>query len=594
MKDDDEINEFAAAALVQMSPELLRSFTSRAPKKGESKKLPTKKVGAHRTYSRNELLRFDEYLRKPWPSEDGKRPHIPTPIQNEVKNECFLQCAVCHSHRDTCEIAHIEPVASSKCNHPHNLIYLCANHHTKFDKQGVLGPVEEVREYVAGFKKTLLYVTRVKWGSHANSIAECYSLAQLCQHLKKEIDAIGDKATAGQLGSYEKLADDAVERLKASTVKGKRERSNQKGTSAPEDLWAKLELSVQKPTRHARLASAAALTLDDEFRAAAGFVDCPLCEGNGLHGESVCPVCCGELQVDSAWVKSIDLEPYTLVRCPLCKGAGKHDGEDCPVCHGDRKMERRFADHVDVAAFDDVDCPLCEGAGQWQGDDCPECSGNCSMPRYAAERVDVSAYDEVDCPLCEGAGRWQGDDCPECSGNCIMPKHAAERVDVSAYDEVDCPLCEGAGRWQGDDCPECSGNCIMPKHAAERVDVSAYDEVNCPVCEGSGRNENGDDCRACGGECQIAQGQRDSIDLSDYKNIKCRLCNGSGQMHGTDCPPCGGEGTMPRWAYDETDWSRFESVTCSLCRGSGTHRGNDCGRCGGDGTILRQDAERDW
>lgn len=518
MKDDDEINEFAAAALVQMSPDLLRSFTSRAPKKGESKKLPAKKVGAHLTYSRKELLRFDEYLRKPWPYDDGKRPHVPKAIQDEIKSESFLQCAVCHSHHDTCEIAHIEPVASSKCNHPHNLIYLCANHHTKFDKQGVLGPVEEVRDYVTSFKKTLLYVTRVKWGSYANSIAECYSFAQVCQHLKKEIEARRGKVTVGQLASYEKLVDEAMEGLKASTVKGKRERSSQMGTSTPEDLWTKLERSVKKTTRSARLASAAALTLDDEFRAAAGFIDCPLCKGSSFHGDSVCPVCCGELQVDSAWAKSIDLEPYTMVKCPLCKGVGMHNGEDCQVCHGNREIERRFADHVDVAAFDEVDCPLCEGAGRWLGDDCPECHGNCQVPRYVAEQIDVSAYDEVDCPLCEGTGRWHG----------------------------------------GGDCPECHGDRQMPKHAAEQVDLHAYDEVDCPVCEGSGLDENGDDCRACGGECQMTQVQRDSLDLSDYKKINCRLCKGTGQIHETDCPPCNGEGAMPRWIYADTDWSRFE------------------------------------
>lgn len=553
MKNDDEINEFEAAMLVQMSPDLLRSFTSRAPKKGESRKLPSRTVGAHLTYSRKELLSFDAYLRKPWPAEDGKRPHIPTPIKEEVKNESFLQCAVCHSHRDTCEIAHIEPVASSKCNHPHNLIYLCANHHTKFDKQGVLGPVEAVREFVAGFKKTLLFVTRVKWGSHANSIAECYSITQLCRHLKKEIEAIKDTATAGQLGSYEKLADDAVERLKASTIKGKRERSKQNQTSTPEDLWKKLESSVQEPTRYGRLTSAAALTLDDEFRAAAGFVDCPLCDGKGLRGDSVCPVCCGEGQVDSTLARTVDLHPYTFIKCPLCKGAGTHDGENCPVCHGDQEIERRFADHVDLTAFDDVDCPLCEGAGRWQEEDCPVCRGDGSMPR-----------------------------------------HAAERVDVSAYDDVDCPLCEGVGRWQGEDCPVCRGDGSMPKHAAERFDLRAYDEVDCPVCEGSGRDENGDDCRACGGESQVTRGQRDAIDLNDYKKIKCSLCKGSGQVHGADCPPCRGEGSMPRWASDQTDWSRFESVKCPLCRGGGTHHGSDCSRCGGQGTLLRQDAERDW
>ncbi len=65
---DDDIEEFAAAALVQMSPELLQSFTKRAPKAGETKRLSVKTVGSHLTYSRKELLEFDEYLRKPWPS----------------------------------------------------------------------------------------------------------------------------------------------------------------------------------------------------------------------------------------------------------------------------------------------------------------------------------------------------------------------------------------------------------------------------------------------------------------------------------------------------------------------------------------------
>ena len=352
MKNDDEINEFAAAALVKMSPELLRSFTSRAPKKGESRKLPTKIVGTHRTYSRKDLLSFDEYLRKPWPSRNGKRPHVPMQIQDEVRKESFFQCAICHSHSDTCEIAHIDPVASCKCNHPHNLIYLCANHHTKFDKQGVLGPVEKVRQDIASFKQTLLYVARVKWESHANSISECYSLAQLCQHLKKEIEAIGSEATADQLASYEKLADDTVRMLKASTVKGKQEFSNQKDTSTPGDLWAKLELSVQGPTLSAQLASAAALTLDNEFREAAGFVDCPLCEG-----------------------------------------AGQWEGNDCPECGGNCCMPSHAAERVDVSAYDKVDCPVCEGSGcNEDGDDCRACGGECQMTQGQRDSIGLSDY----------------------------------------------------------------------------------------------------------------------------------------------------------------------------------------------------------
>jgi len=500
---DDDIEEFAAAALVQMSPELLQSFTKSAPKTGESKTLPLKKVGKHLTYSRKELLEFDEYLRKPWPSDDGKRPHIPKAIKEEVKRETFLQCAVCNSHQDTCEIAHIEPVATGKCNHPHNLINLCANHHTKFDKKGVLGPAEDVREYVASFKQTLLYSTRVKWGSHANSIAECFALAQLCQRLKKEIEAIDGTATEGQLDSYNQLAGDAVARLKASAFKGRQKGGNQKDTSTPGELWNRLELSVQSPSLSVQLASAAALADDEEFRAAAGFVDCPLCWGLGTHGEADCPVCYGEQQIDSAWADNIDLEPYSLVRCPLCKGKGLYEGEECPVCHGDRRMERRFSDRVDLADFDDVDCPLCKGEGQWDGDDCPECRGDCKMPKHMADRVDVSAHEEVECPVCDGDGYLDGDDCPTCRGECKMPRRIADRVDLSAYEWIDCPLCKGKGRWRSEECLACRGDCQMPRRVADRIELRGYEEVDCPSCDGSGQSEYSDDCTVCGGDGSV-------------------------------------------------------------------------------------------
>ena len=213
MKNEEELDEYAAAALVQMSPKLLRALSKKAPKKGEIRTLPFSETGKHRTYSREALLSFDGYLRKPWPSEEGKRPYIPLPIQNEVRAESFMQCAVCHSHADTCELAHIEPVASGKCNHPHNLILLCANHHTKFDKQGVLGHREEVRLVVQSYKNVALHATRVKWGSHANSIAECYSIAQLCAHLKKELKDIEAEAVE-RVKVFEKMAEQAVSSLR--------------------------------------------------------------------------------------------------------------------------------------------------------------------------------------------------------------------------------------------------------------------------------------------------------------------------------------------------------------------------------------------
>lgn len=502
MKDNDEIDEFAAAALVQMSPSLLSSFSSWAPKRGESRKLPFNQAGMHRTYSRKELLGFDEYLRKPWPAEDGKRPRIPSAIQEEVKNESALQCAICHSNRDTCEVAHIEPVALSRCNHPHNLILLCANHHTKFDKQGVWGPREEAREFVDGFKKTLLYVTRVKWSSHASSIAECFSIAQLCRHLKTALDASPNEVTSEQLGYYERLADEAVARLKQCTIEGQRKGLKQTdiASATPDELWAKLEISVQMSSPRARLASAADLTLDDEFRAAAGFVDCPLCKGVGFHGESDCPVCCGERQVDVAWAESIDLEPYKLIHCPLCKGTARHGGEDCPICHGDRMIEHRLADQVDLADFEDVDCPLCKGDGRWEGDVCLECHGELKMPRHIAARVDLQAYEIEDCPVCGGdANDDDGDPCQACNGEGQMTRGQRDSIEVSDYQHIKCRLCKGARQFLDGDCPACSGAGTIPRWADDRMDWSQFDMVQCPPCRGTGVTYY-DACSKCAGE----------------------------------------------------------------------------------------------
>lgn len=503
MKDADEIDEFEAAALVRMSPQLLKAFTSRSPKKGDERKLPYKKVGTHRTYSRKELQSFDEYLRKPWPTEEGKRPHIPTKIQKEVRDESFLQCAVCHSHADTCELAHIEPVASSKCNHPHNLILLCANHHTKFDKQGVLGPREEVRDVVQSFKNVALHATRVKWASHASSIAECFSIAQLCAHLEKELEAIQEKAAAEQVKFFELLAEQAVSRLRETAYKGKVLSRKQASTGTSEQLWEKLEKSTHEPTPRARLASAAELSLDDDLRAAAGFVDCPLCEGAGFHNELVCSVCSGERQVEAKWAERIDLAPYKLVKCPLCKGNGRQDGEDCPVCHGDRKIERRFADQVDVAEFEEVNCPLCEGEGRMDGEDCPECHGNRTLPRHYADRVDVQAYQKVNCPVCEGDGRdVNGDQCRACGGEGEMTRGQRDQTDLSDYKSIECQLCEGSGRLREGDCPPCNGEGALPRYAADHTDWSRWDLVKCPMCRGR-RTADGDDCPTCAGEGKV-------------------------------------------------------------------------------------------
>jgi hypothetical protein len=60
------VSEYEAAALVAMSPDLLRWLTSYAPKAKITTKLKVaKKDGERYFYDREELLAFDAFLRQP-------------------------------------------------------------------------------------------------------------------------------------------------------------------------------------------------------------------------------------------------------------------------------------------------------------------------------------------------------------------------------------------------------------------------------------------------------------------------------------------------------------------------------------------------
>ena len=115
------LNEFEAAILLRMSPELLRWFTSFAPKYHETRKLKYIENRCGILYfSKEDLLDFNKYLSLPWPSISfDKRPSIPEGIEYEIKSETKFKCAICNYTFG--EIAHIDPVHNSKSNHPHNL-----------------------------------------------------------------------------------------------------------------------------------------------------------------------------------------------------------------------------------------------------------------------------------------------------------------------------------------------------------------------------------------------------------------------------------------------------------------------------------------
>lgn len=115
-----------AAHRLRMTIRVLKWFASYAPK-GDSRKLQV----ASGFIEEQELASFEAHLRAAWATR-----YVPAGISNELLVEAAGMCGVCgdpcehfaeaHVHRKGKELPHY-------CQHPHNLILLCASCHTRYD-----------------------------------------------------------------------------------------------------------------------------------------------------------------------------------------------------------------------------------------------------------------------------------------------------------------------------------------------------------------------------------------------------------------------------------------------------------------------------
>lgn len=487
---DNLLNEYAAAALVGMSPTLLRWFTSYAPKQGNSRKLKKEKdVDDVVYYDRDELLSFNDWLKAPWPSKGKERPPIPKGIRREIKHEANGECAICHSHKDTCEAAHLDPVANSKNNHPENLLWLCSNHHTSYD-DGLFGPKEENAEFVMSFKIALHHYKKMNWRMQDKLSHKLFIILDNCDLLDRQLKKAQTKE---QKNAIEKLAKDTLKLLPKLAPVSKADPSYEAYQSISTDLD---DVTSKKQTVTVQLKKARRVR--EAYVAALGYVPCPLCKASGIHDGYDCPVCLGDREIEESAAKSVDLRDFQSVDCPICKAKGDFKGGDCPACGGDATMERRFAETIDPRDYADVTCPLCKGKGRRNGIDCSECDGEGTLEARFLDDVDLRLYDEVNCPLCKGEGIHDGETCPACDGDRTMERHHAEEIDLSSYKTVKCPLCKGGRTYEGDDCPACGGDGEMDRRYADQIDLGDYKEVKCPSCKGR-RQIDGAECRACDG-----------------------------------------------------------------------------------------------
>lgn len=500
------LNEYEAAVRVGMSPRLLRWLAKYAPKHDDPRTLViSKQEGDIVFFDEQELVSFNEWLKKPWPRKNGKRPYIPTGIREEIKIEANGECAICHSNRDSCEAAHLDPVAKSDNNHPENLLWLCSNHHTVYDK-GLYGPKAQDADFVAGFKQTLHFHEKSQWRMQIEVRHKLFLVLEDCSRLEEQLKTA---TTEEHVKAVESIARKSLNQLPNLAPVSLADPSY-KAYQAISLQLSELVGDSNGPKAVARQLGAAK-SIRRQYVAALGYVPCPLCDARGVFDGSDCPVCHGDREIPESDAKTVDLTEYEHVPCPLCRGSGLHDGENCPECNGEKEVARWYANQVDIAQYDRITCQLCAGKRTFEGDDCPECNGQGTVPRWYADNMDLSKYVKVSCPLCKGKGLFEGEYCPECNGDKEVPSWHADHIDLSKYNKISCPLCKGKGIFDGEDCPVCDGERKVPSWFAESTDLSQYDEVECPACHGKGYVHE-DECSFCEATKRVRRHHADNFD----------------------------------------------------------------------------------
>ncbi len=507
---DELLNEYEAALLTNMSPILLRWFTTYAPKIDKVKLKFTEKDGLY-FYNKVDLLDFDRHLNSPWQKPPkGQRPRIPDGIKLEIKTEANFCCPICHSNNN-CEIAHIKPVAKSLNNHPHNLIFLCPNHHSEYDFGYKFDNVTE--DIINHFKKTLQIFQTICW-SMQNSVITSYlqiiNKIGRVKEIEAEIPSISEQKDFKLLfenfvSKLEKIkpvnptkSDERIEQI-VEKLKTEKPKSNKKD-------FVYNFLSVKEGIKHE-------LDNDDNLTV------CPLCKGNGSTNYfEICPVCDGNAYIDKKI--EIDLSIYDILDCELCKGHGTTSFFDvCPPCGGEGQLTREQIDSIVFDKYELETCPLCKGRGSTSAFEvCPPCGGEGQLTRELIESIDFDQYELENCPLCKGRGSTSAFEvCPPCGGEGQLTRDLIESIDFDQYEFENCPLCKGRGSTSAFEvCPPCGGEGQMTRELIESIDFEQYKLENCPLCKGQGSNPAFDVCPPCGGEGQLTREQINSIDFDKY------------------------------------------------------------------------------
>ena len=437
------LNEFEAALRYNFSPTLLRWFTSYSVI--DKKKLDYIEKNEIYYYMEKDLDELNDKMKGKWPkTKSGLRPTIPEGIKREIKQEARFSCPACNKPYG--EVAHIDPVYVSQCNHPINLIFLCPDHHTEFDN--ALIPSNITKDEVVCFKKGLIAFQRIQWKikgeiiqTYLNALNTTTSLFKIQKLIQNTIDDKDFNFILDSIASKysDKQVFSEVKKKTSDKVKILKEETQNYINSHSENI-------------------------------------CPLCNGVGFTDYyDSCPVCLGAGEVAKEKIIHIDLSQYDIVDCQLCTGKGTYKGFDCPACNGEGQVNKHFDYTHEWSMYKLVNCRLCDGEGSYNGFDCPACNGEGQVANHFDWTHDWSRYELTECRLCKGDGMYNGYDCPACNGDGQVDNHFDQSHDWSKYELTECRLCKGDGTYNGYDCPACNGDGQVDNHFDQNHDWSKYE-----------------------------------------------------------------------------------------------------------------------
>ena len=384
------ITKIEAAMKLGVSVELIEYFAKKCPKSGEKVKLIPVKTELGEMYDESKLIEFNNYLNRPWPlPKKGNRPVIPDAIKEDIKQESYYSCSIC-GFMDSGEVAHIEAVSSTLNNSPENLIFLCPNHHTKYDFGYTLATnitIEEVKAAKLLKRKSRLRVLQYEANATKYLSVIISFLKSLESKLKNEENKNLTTIYLTEMEKITRLIPDLASKSHEQAAKGKLITKTEQAIAAHAPELTKFVCSVA--TKHS----------DKDLRSAVNHI----------------------VSHTSRIVIDID-----EVDCPHCGGSGQTGivGDLCAYCRGSCVVSHEKYEEYDREKIDEVDCPHCGGSGQTGrvGDICAYCGGSCVVSHEKYEEYDQEKIDEVDCPHCGGSGQTGrvGDICTLCKGSCVV------------------------------------------------------------------------------------------------------------------------------------------------------------------------------